>query len=227
MFIVLILLGFCFIPLSAFAWGPLTHMYLANEVLSLSPLIPAGIYGLIRKYRQDYLYGNLMADSIIGKKYLPEDKSSHSWEVALRLLKQAETGSEKAFVYGYMSHLAADTVAHGILTDDMKNIEHTWAEMKADGMINKIHWLQSVTFSRKVQQRNDLFLEQSLDRFMFSFKTNKRIYKSVVFMSFFNKRPRKAVHREYLSELHDESLSRMVDLLSNGVDAGVLEHSPL
>ena len=227
MFVVLITIGLLLVPTFAHAWGPLTHMYLANEVFSLSPLLPAGIYGLIRKYRQDYLYGNLMADSIIGKKYLPEDKSSHSWDVALRLLKQAETGSEKAFVYGYMSHLAADTVAHGILTDDMKNIEHTWAEMKADGMIRKSYWLQSVTFSKKVQQRNDLFLEQSLDRYLFSFKTNKRIYKSVVFMSFFNKRPRKAVQREYLAELHDESLSRMVDLLSNGTDAFVLDHSPL
>ena len=227
MFIVLILLGFIFVPSFAFAWGPLTHMYLGNEILSLSSLLPAGIYGLISKYRQDFLYGNLMADSIIGKKFLPEDKSSHSWDVALRVLRQAETDPEKAFAYGYMSHLAADTVAHGILTDDMKNMEHTWAEMKADGMIKKIYWLQSMTFSKKVQRRNDLFLESSLDRYLFSFKTNKRIYKSVVFMSFFNKKPFKSVQREYLSDLHEESLTRMVDLLRNGTDAFVFDHSPL
>src|SRR5512145_1180784 len=162
-FILYLIFGFFLIPDLALAWGPLTHMYLGNEIFSYGPLIPAGIYALIRKYRQDFLYGNLMADSIIGKKYLPDDKSSHSWEVALRLLKHAETDAEKAFAYGYLCHLAADTVAHEILTEDMQNMEHTWAELKADSMIKKTYWLQAVTFSRAVQRRNDLFMENSLD----------------------------------------------------------------
>lgn len=227
MFAVLIAAGLFLIPSFAFAWGPLTHIYLGNELLSLAPMIPAGIYGLIKKYRQDFLYGNLMADAIIGKKYLPDEKSSHSWDVALRILRQAETDPEKSFAYGYMSHLAADTVAHGILTEDMKNVEHTLAEMKADGMIKKTYWLQSVTFSRAVQRRNDLFLESSLDRYLFSFKTNKRIYKSAVFLSFFNTKPGKIVDREFISGLHDESLARMIDLLQNGTEAIVLDHRPL
>lgn len=227
MFAVLIASGFLLVPSFAFAWGPLTHMYLGNEIFSLAPLIPAGIYGLIKKYRQDFLYGNLMADTIIGKKYLPDDKSSHSWDVALRILRQAETDPEKSFAYGYLGHLAADTVAHGILTEDMRNMGHTWAEMKADGMIKKIYWLQSVTFSKAVQRRNDLFLENALDRYLFSFKTNKRIYKSVVFLSFFNKKPARPMDREFLSDLHDESLARMVDLLQNGTEAFVLDHRPL
>ena len=155
-FIFLLLFGFCLVPSFSFAWGPLTHMYLGNEIFSYGPLIPAGIFALIRKYRQDFLYGNLMADSIIGKKYLPDDKCSHSWDVALRLLGHAETDPEKAFAYGYLSHLAADTVAHEILTEDMRNMEHTWAELKADSMIKKTFWVQSVTFSRAVQKRNDL-----------------------------------------------------------------------
>ncbi len=227
MFIVLLAVGFLLTPSFAFAWGPLTHMYLGNEIFSLASVIPAGIYGLIKKYRQDYLYGNLMADTIIGKKYLPDDKSSHSWDVGLRILRQAETDPEKSFAYGYLCHLAADTVAHGILTEDMRNMGHTWAEMKADSMINKVYWLQSVTFSRAVQRRNDLFLESSLDRYMFSFKTNKRIYKSVVFLSFFNKKRSVGVDRVFLSELHDVSLARMIDLLRNGTDAFVLEKRPL
>ena len=50
---------------------------------------------------------------------------------------ELELDAEKAFAYGYLSHLAADTVAHEILTDDMKNMEHAWAELKADSMIKK------------------------------------------------------------------------------------------
>ena len=77
--------GIVLIPSFSFAWGPLTHMYLGSEIFSYAPLIPAGIFGLHKKHRQDFLYGNLMADSIIGKKYLPKDKCSHSWSVGLKL----------------------------------------------------------------------------------------------------------------------------------------------
>jgi len=226
-FILLLVFGLTLVPSFAFAWGPLTHMYLGNEIFALAPLIPAGIFSLIRQYRQDYLYGNLMADSIIGKKYLPEDKSSHSWDVGLRLLDSAQTCPEKAFAYGYLSHLAADTVAHGELTEDRNNAGHAWLEMKADSMINKVYWLQSVSFSRAVQRRNDLFMESSLDRYVFSFKTNKRIYKSMVFLSFLNRRRRRGIDREQILQLHDDSLSCMIDLLQNGTDASVLTVSPL
>ena len=227
MFFVLLILGLVLAPSFAFAWGPLTHMYLGNEIFSYGPLIPAGIYALIKKYRQDFLYGNLMADSIIGKKYLPDDKCSHSWDVALRLLHHAETDPEKAFAYGYLSHLAADTVAHEILTEDMRNMEHTWAELKADSMIKKTYWVQSVTFSRAVQKRNDLFMASSLERYLFSYKTNKRIYKSVVFLSLLNKKRKHTLDRDHLHKLHFESIARTLELFENGVEASVLQKSPL
>lgn len=223
----LFLLGFTLIPSLTFAWGPMTHMFLGNELFAYAPLIPAGIFSLIRQYRQDFLYGNLMADSIIGKKYLPEDKSSHSWDVGLRLLDSAQTSPEKAFAYGYLGHLAADTVAHGELTEDRKNMGHAWLEMKADSMINKVYWLQSVSFSKTVQRRNDLFMESSLDRYVFSFKTNKRIYKGVVFLSLLNRQRKRGIDRAQILQLHDDSLACMIDLLQNGTDASVLSVSPL
>ncbi|MFO0752173.1 MAG: zinc dependent phospholipase C family protein [Thermodesulfovibrionales bacterium] len=219
--------GFLLIPSFAFAWGPLTHMYLGNEIFAYAPLLPAGIVALLRKYRQDFLYGNLMADMILGKKYLPDDKSSHSWDVALNLLDLAQKGPEKAFVYGYLSHLAADTVAHGILTEDKLDVEHTWEELKADSMINKVYWLQSVTFSKSVRRRNDRFLEDSLDSFIFSSRTNRRIYRGMVFLSLLNKKRKRGVDKEYLQHLHGESVTRMLDLLQNGKDASVLQSSPL
>ncbi len=227
MFFAATLIGFIFIPSLALAWGPMTHMYLGTELFSYAPLIPAGILGLLKKYRQDFLYGNLMADSIIGKRYLPDDKSSHCWDVGLRLLNQAKTWPEKSFVYGYLSHLAADTVAHEALTEDMQNMEHTWAEMKADSMIHKGYWLKSVSFSRAVQKRNDLFLECSLDRYIFSFKTNKRIYKGIVFLSLLNRKRKRGLDTGLILQLHDESMHRMLDLLRNGVDSRVLLKNPL
>jgi len=182
---------------------------------------------LLKKYRQDFLYGNLMADMILGKKYLPDDKSSHSWDVGLKLLEQAKKGQEKAFVYGYLSHLAADTVAHEHLTEDKWDMGHAWVEMKADSLINKAYWFEYVTINRAVKRRNDRFLEDSLDRFIFSFKTNKRIYKSMVFLSVLNKKRKRGVDKKYIRTLHDESIAGMLDLLQNGKDASVLTKSPL
>src|SRR5512144_2017860 len=226
-FILLLAAGIIFIPSFAFAWGPMTHMYLGNELLSCASLLPAGIYALLKKHKQDFLYGNIMADMILGKKYLPDDKSSHSWDVGLKLLDQAKTWPERAFAYGYLSHLAADTVAHETLTDELGNVEHTWAELKADSIIDKSYWLQTVTISKAVRKRRDLLLENSLDSYIFSIRTNKRIYKSMVFLMFLNKKRRRGVDRALIHDLHEESISRMLDLLQHGTNSSVLEKSPL
>jgi hypothetical protein len=227
MYLVFLVVGLILIPSFAFAWGPLTHMYLGNELLSYTSLIPAGILALLRKHKQDFLYGNLMADIILGKKYLPDDKSSHSWDVGLKLLDQAKTWPERSFAYGYLCHLAADSVAHEALTEEKGNVGHTWVEMKADSLIDKTYWLQTVLISRKVRRRSDLLLEHSLDRYIFSFKTNKRLYKSMVFLSFLNKKRRRGVNKELINELHDKSITRMLDLLQHGTESRVVYKSPL
>lgn len=214
-------------PALAYAWGPLTHIYLAHELYAYAPLIPAGVLALMRKYRQDFLYGSIMADMVLGKRYLPDDRSSHSWDVAWKLFDQARTGPERAFAYGYLCHLAADTVAHETLTEEKMNVSHTWIELKADSLIDKVHWLQAVGISRAVQKRNDQFLESSLSSFIFSFKTNRRIYKGIVLLSLLNRKRKRGVDREQIQRLHVGSISRMLDLLRNRRRAQVLEKSPL
>lgn len=233
---VLIVVSILLFPSAALAWGPLTHIYLGNELYSLSPLLPLGLLEIIRRYRKDFLYGNLMADIIFGKKYLPDNKSSHSWDVAFDLLKSAQSDQQKAFVYGYMSHLAADTVAHNVFTADRKNLGHTMMEMKADSIIDKKYWFQAIAIEKKIQVRNDIFLETSLDRFVFSFKTNKRIFKGMLFFSVLNQEKignfidRNLITslpmRETIEELHQESLDKIIDLLQNGENSSVAGINP-
>ena len=193
---------------------------------------------MIKKYRHDFLYGNLMADIIIGKKFLPEDKNPHSWDVAMGLLDSAKTRQQTAFVYGYMSHLAADTVAHGSFIKTKKNIGHTLVELRADSMIDKKYWFQAMSIDRKVQVRNDVFLEKSLESVFFSFKTNKRIFKGMLLLSCFNKErfgnfiQRNAfdptnLTRKNIRRLQIESIDRMVDILRNGKDSEVVNESPI
>jgi len=237
-FFFLFFLLFLSIPSGAFAWGPLTHVYLGTEVFFLGSFIPASVLGLIRRFRQDFIYGNLMADFVIGKKYLPKDKNSHSWDVAIKLMDASTTGSEEAFSLGYMSHLAADTVAHDIYTKGSKNIKHAYLEMKADSMIDRRYWMQAMAIERKVQARNDRFLEMSVPGgVIFSFKTNKRLFKGMVVLSGINKEAMVQLmdrnplittetNIPQLRDLHYESLDRIVDVLGNGRDSHVIGQDP-
>jgi hypothetical protein len=235
LFTVLIFLFFLLIPSPAFAWGPLTHIYLGSEIYYLGPLLPVWVFNLIKRYRGDYLYGNLMADIILAKNLLPLEKNSHSWEVGFSLLESSKKSSEKAFSLGYISHLAADTVAHSKYTNG-KNIEHTFLELRADSLIDRKYWLKAIGIDRNIQYRNDRFLEESLERAIFSFKTNKRIFKGVLFLSGLNKEKLgdfidrnllTSVKKEDIKKLQEESLERIIDVLCNGDRSAVLNKNPI
>ena len=235
-FIAATVLSIILLPSTAFAWGPLTHIYLGNQLLSLAGLLPVGLYEILKRYKKDFLYGTLMADIIVGKKYMPHTNNSHSWDVAFELFSAARTKQQKAFVYGYMSHLAADTVAHNIYTVKKRNIGHTLLELKADCIIDKKYWLQARGIDRTIQHRNDYFLEHSLDRFIFSFKTNKKILNGMVFLSVFNRErlgdfidrnlATSLPARGFIEQLHQESLGKITDLFQKWETSEVLKENP-
>jgi hypothetical protein len=229
---------FLTIPDQAFAWGPLTHIYLGSEIVSLSAALPAAISALIRRYREDFLYGNLMADTILGKKFLPDFLNSHSWDVGLDLMESAETDQEKAFVYGYLAHLAADTVAHGRLTEGQRYPGHTISELKSDSLVGRRYWLMAMTISRRVQRRNDRFLEKTLQSPFFSVRTSRNLYKGIVYLSFFtpqrmntflDRTPHLAgiPSSERILRLHKKSIERMADILEKGECSRVLRYDPI
>lgn len=234
-FMLYMVIFFLLIPSPAFAWGPLTHIYLGSEIYYFGSLLPVWLFNLLKRYRGDYLYGNLMADIILAKNLLPLEKNSHSWEVAFSLLESSRKSSEKAFSLGYISHLAADTAAHGIYTR-RKNIKHTFIELRADSLIDRKYWVQARGIDRVIQYRNDRFLERSLDRVIFSFKTNKRIFKGVLFLSGLNKEKFGdfidrnlliPVTKDDIKKLHEESLHRIIDVLRNGDRSAVLNKNPI
>ncbi|OGW39716.1 MAG: hypothetical protein A2Y97_00845 [Nitrospirae bacterium RBG_13_39_12] len=232
----LLIISIVLVPSVVFAWGPLTHIYLGNEMYSLGSLLPASLFEIIRRYRKDFIYGNLMADIIVGKKYLPDSKNSHNWDVAFDLLKASKTRQQKAFVYGYMSHLAADTVAHNTYIVDKRNIGHTVMEIKADSIIDKKYWAQAITIDKKIQFRNDIFLENSLDRFIFSFKTNKRILKGTVLLSvLYRERIGDFIDRnlitslpvrETIEKLQQESINKIINLFQKWEKSEVVKINP-
>lgn len=219
-------LFFALLPDNAFAWGPMTHAYLAGEILRLSSLLPNEISLVITTYRQDFLYGNLIADMFIGKKYLPAGSHFHNWQWASRLLSQASTPSEKSFAYGVMCHLAADTVAHRILIKEKLDLKHAWIEFVADSIISRSLRLNSVAIKRTVQVRNDAFLKKAIPTLPPSFNTHKALFKGVVLLSALSKKKIEGLDRQYLENLHRLSVWRMLDVLINGGDSKVLQIDP-
>ena len=226
---------FVLAPATLYAWGPLTHVYLGTEVFYFASLLPAGLYSLLKKYRQDFLYGNIMADTVLAKKYMPPDEHSHNWNTAFDLQREAGTDSELAFALGYSSHLAADTVAHGDFTYGTRNMTHALMEAWVDRALGGKYWLSALSIRPTVQKRNDSFLESvSPERVFFKHSTNRMIFKGIVALSGLNSRlrghgPVSGIGSEYpeINDLLVESKDRMLDVMQKGYSSEVVGMDPI
>ncbi len=109
------LLLLIFFPLDAFAWGAGTHLQLGVTVLNNLQLLEPTIAAVIAEYPFDFLYGCLAADITIGKKFTHYLHHCHRWRIGFKILENAETKSQQACAYGYLAHLAADSVTSEFL----------------------------------------------------------------------------------------------------------------
>ncbi len=237
MFVVTVILSILLIPSIADAWGPLTHLYLGHQVLDIgAAALPAGIYAIIRRYAKDFLYGNLSTDIIVGRKYQELDKNTHSWDVGWRLLEEAETDRQKAFAYGYLCHLSADTVVHN-LEKSRFPFKHSLVEIKAESLVDRKYRKKLKEINKVIQRRHNPVLEDMLERVIFSFKTNKKIFRGMLLLSRVpNYKPvSRFIHRRFPYEIpvsdiykfKEESLNRIICILSNGEDSKVIDEHPL
>lgn len=236
MFILLCILSIVFIPSVAEAWGPYTHIYLGHQVLNFGiPFLPASVYALLKRYKGDFLYGNLSADIILGKRFQRLEKNSHSWGVAWEVFKAAKTYPQKAFAYGYLTHLSADTVVHNLEKTKLP-FKHSLLEVKSDSLIDKKYKSMVKELNKSVHKRHDIFLERLLDSGVLSFKTNKKLFNGILFLSkahhykpvcrFIDKRFSRKIPVMDIYNFQQESLGRMFELLQNGEKSKVLKKNP-
>lgn len=94
------LLGFVFLFLlmstPVLAWAPGMHFFLGSRLLELG-LVGGSLGSLIAAHRASFLYGNVVADVIVGKNMLDFEEHSHNWDVARLLRDEATTPSRRAF----------------------------------------------------------------------------------------------------------------------------------
>ncbi len=184
---ILSLLSILILPQVAHGWGPATHLELGNTIISNVEMLVEPIRSLLRTYPQDFLYGNISADIVVGKNLVRELKHCHNWRFGFKLLRKAESDSQRAFAYGYLAHLGADTVAHNHFIPEMmvrsfstRILRHIYWELRFDALADKKVWTLPRKIAKKIHRDNDRLLRSLIEEAPLSFRTNKTIFSSML-----------------------------------------------
>lgn len=190
MFLLLVAIAALLIPGDAFAWGGGVHLQLGTQVLADLVGVPGNISALIAAHPKDFLYGCLAPDITLGKKYTHFLLNCHRWGIGRTMLKEARTDHQRACAYGYLCHLAADTVAHNyyvpykiIRSFPTITMKHTYWEMRFEAFVEKDIWELARIVCRADRRANDVLLRNVLSPTIFSFGTNKKIFNSIMVLS--------------------------------------------
>src|ERR1043166_1655441 len=126
-------------PAAAHAWSPGTHVFLGETILANLQLLPPSVATLLQAFPYDFLYGSIAPDTSIAKKYVPPGRHSHFWHVGQETFDFAGSDALRAFGLGYLSHLAADTIAHNyyvprqlVLTASTRSMGHSYWESRVE-----------------------------------------------------------------------------------------------
>lgn len=240
-----IFLGFIFFdPEQALAWGPATHLSIAFAALDRLSVLKPALHLLLAKYGYDFLYGCLASDMVLGKRFARYRTHCHNWKVALRILQEAATPANKAFAFGYLSHLAADTVSHNrfvpsqiVATFTNRTVRHVYWEVRFDSLLDQNMWHVAKTVVRNAQQRNHRLLRGVLEKTSLSFKTAETVFNGYLLLGRINRwqrliryhstkskweLPQKSVD-DYLRQ----SLDAVLEVLLNGAGAPCVKLDPM
>jgi hypothetical protein len=175
------------LPDPAHAWTPGTHIFLGESVLANLAQLPRAVADLLRAFPYDYLYGNIAADTSIAKKYVPVGRHCHSWNVAKEIHDTADTDPLRAFGLGYISHLAADTIAHNfyvprqlVVTSRTIALGHSYWESRFEGHLGDPYAKTAMEIVRRDHASSDAHLDRILAPTIFSVRTSRRLFRGMV-----------------------------------------------
>lgn len=178
------------LPGEALAWGIGAHVEIGSRLLAVAADYPAPLQSLLVAYPHDFLYGCLSADITIGKKFTHRLRNCHAWTMGRMVLAAARSDSEKACAWGYLAHLAADSVAHSyfipyktVRTFNTAVHNHAYWEMRVEAKMPPAVWNLAREVATENYRENDAMLRSVLARTIFSFRTNKRIFNSIILLS--------------------------------------------
>lgn len=224
------------LPDQALAWGGGTHLMIGLEVLQRLQQLPPALATLLANAGDDFLYGCMAADIIVGKKYTHYLLNCHRWRVGSRLLQSASTDAQRACAWGYLCHLAADVVAHNyfvpyktIRSFATMSLRHTYWEMRYEAFVEPAIWERAKDVCRLGRPLDDALLRRVVAPTLFSFGNSKRIFNSILLLSRLERWQRlmrtlsnrsnhlltEEDHQEYLATTMDT----VMDLLKHGEES--------
>ncbi|HEX7050262.1 MAG TPA: zinc dependent phospholipase C family protein [Longimicrobiales bacterium] len=189
--ILLLLAAFALVfalPDTAHAFGPATHAFLGEQLMASLSLLPPAVAALLRAFPQSFLYGSLAADISLAKKYVPTGRHCHYWHVGEEIFTHADNDRLRAAAFGYLSHLAADTIAHNffiprqlLLTSSTRALGHSYWEHRMDAHLGEHYTAlaRAVVMDYDHSEADALF-DRVLSGTIFSFETNRRIFRGMI-----------------------------------------------
>jgi hypothetical protein len=227
----------------ALAWGPGTHVKFAYDILSNLWALPPAVAALISANKRFFVYGNVATDTVLAKKMSKVKQVCHQWSTGFSLLDSAHTDKGRAFAYGYLAHLAADTIAHNkflprqmAVSRSTISFGHFYWELRADAEISTDHWESLRRALHLRYEEPEQLLEAHLKNTLLSFKTNRFLFRQINLIAaeeswrrsvgFWSKLSRHGLDTGILNHYHDESLDRIVDLLNHKDRSRVLHDDP-
>jgi hypothetical protein len=234
--VALAVVGLALFPHAAHAWTPGTHIYLGETVLANLGQLPGAIADLLRAYPYDFLYGSIAADTSTAKKYAPVGRHCHAWHVGQEIHDRADTEALRAFGLGYLSHLAADTVAHNffvprqlVLTSTTIAIGHSYWESRFETHLGEHFARTAMDVIRMDHGFSDAHLDGILSPTIFSVRTSRRLFRGMVGLAETQswQRAFRAVADRSRWDLTDDLVERqmsvafqlVMDQLASGVEA--------
>lgn len=240
--ILALLLLFCtfslIFPPLALAWGPGVHMITGNWVLqNLATLPPLAAEALMR-FPGQYLHGTLSADIFIGKGSKAKEGHSHNWNCGFSLLSKADNLRRQAYALGYLSHLAADTVAHNVYVPGTFNtapgsrrLAHVYIEMQSDASLKWDSLDARGVFHEAGSLASERILRETIRQKAWMYWLKKHVYESSIAIGGSNRwRSSMAfMNRLFPGEERLDMLDYMLTLSTRGIMSVLkdLDNSPV
>ncbi|MBM3977564.1 MAG: zinc dependent phospholipase C family protein [Planctomycetes bacterium] len=173
-------------------WGPANHLEFATRVYRhRRTALRREQAELLEANRRAFFYGNIAADIINFKAFGGHYNHCHRWTIVEEMHGLAKTDAEHAFAFGYLSHLAADTIAHNHFVpyhlaryQRGGQLGHLYWEMNADRFIDERRW--EIVYEIKCDRRMarlDALVNATVPRRALSMGTNKFLFNHVLLSS--------------------------------------------
>jgi hypothetical protein len=227
----------------AYAWGPATHARLALDVLGQAALLPATVAAILARHGASYIFGGIAADVVFAKKMSRVRQFCHHWSTGFRFLELAQDERDQAFAYGYLAHLAADTVAHNkyvprqiTVTRTTMNFGHLYWELRADALVDAETWDTMEQVLQTDHEHHHAVLAGQLTATLLPYHYNRRLFERInhfvtrdyckTCTRIWYRYSRWDLAPELVQEYRAESLARIRSVLAQGPASPVVREDP-